>query len=87
MRRGRIDVHQHIVPPSYARWLALLGIRDAGGRELPAWSVDEAIALMDGHGIATAVVSVSDAAGHAAIDHRNAEVLCPHPATHPKEIA
>jgi predicted TIM-barrel fold metal-dependent hydrolase len=59
MERRRIDVHHHIVPPSYARWLTARGIRDAGGRELPAWSAEEAIAFMDGHDIATAVVSVS----------------------------
>lgn len=59
MTRRRIDVHHHIVPPAYARWLASHGIRDAGGRELPSWSADDAIALMDGHDIATAVVSVS----------------------------
>jgi predicted TIM-barrel fold metal-dependent hydrolase len=59
MPRRRIDVHQHIVPPSYAAWLAAEGVRDAGGRELPAWSADEALALMDTHDIATAVVSIS----------------------------
>ena len=59
MARGRIDVHHHILPPAYAEWLASNGLRDAGGRELPAWSVEETLALMDAHEIATAVVSVS----------------------------
>jgi predicted TIM-barrel fold metal-dependent hydrolase len=59
MTRRRIDVHQHIVPPAYAGWLAEHGIRDAGGRAVPAWSAEDALALMDDHEIATAVVSVS----------------------------
>jgi len=59
MTRRRIDVHQHLVPPAYRRWLEANGIRDAGGREIPAWSAAEALALMDAHHIATAVVSIS----------------------------
>jgi hypothetical protein len=55
----RIDVHHHILPPGYADWLASHGLRDAGGRELPAWSVDGALELMESQGIASAVVSVS----------------------------
>lgn len=43
MPRRRIDVHRHIVPPAYADWLA----------------VDDALATMDGHDIARAVVSIS----------------------------
>src|SRR5512138_1984637 len=64
MARRRIDVHHHIVPPAYARWLASEGVRDAGGRELPPWSVEDALALMDQHEIATAVVSVSTPGVH-----------------------
>jgi predicted TIM-barrel fold metal-dependent hydrolase len=57
--RRRIDVHQHVVPPEYAAWLRAKGLHDAGGRELPAWSAEEALAVMDRHEIATAVLSVS----------------------------
>lgn len=57
--RRRIDVHHHIVPPAYAGWLRSKGLHDAGGRELPAWSVEEALRVMDEHDIATAVVSLS----------------------------
>lgn len=64
MVRGRIDVHQHIVPPAYVAWLASAGMRDAGGRDLPAWSVDDALALMERHDVATAVVSVSTPGVH-----------------------
>lgn len=59
MSRRRIDVHQHIVPPRYAEWLASLGVHAPGGRELPPWSPEEALALMDEHDVTTAVVSVS----------------------------
>jgi predicted TIM-barrel fold metal-dependent hydrolase len=57
--RRRIDVHQHILPPEYAAWLRAKGVHEAGGRELPSWSADEALAVMDQHEIATAVLSVS----------------------------
>lgn len=60
----RIDVHQHIVPPSYAAWLGSLGIREAGGRDLPGWSIDEALAVMDDHRIASAILSVSTPGVH-----------------------
>jgi predicted TIM-barrel fold metal-dependent hydrolase len=62
--RRRIDVHQHLVPPRYAAWLRENGIQDAGGRELPAWSVEEALAVMDAHGIERAVLSVSTPGVH-----------------------
>jgi predicted TIM-barrel fold metal-dependent hydrolase len=57
--RRRIDVHQHLVPPAYAAWLRAQGLHDAGGRELPAWSAEEALGVMDAHGVATAILSVS----------------------------
>jgi predicted TIM-barrel fold metal-dependent hydrolase len=60
----RIDVHQHIVPAWYADWLRSKGIRDAGGREVPSWSAEEALALMDSNGIATAILSLSTPGVH-----------------------
>jgi len=57
--RRRIDVHQHILPPAYAAWLRAKGVHEAGGRELPAWSAGEALAVMEQHEIATAILSVS----------------------------
>lgn len=59
MPRRRIDVHQHLLPPAYAAWLRSKGVQEAGGRELPAWSAEEALRLMDAHEIATAVLSLS----------------------------
>ena len=59
MSTGRIDVHQHVVPPEYARWLRSKGVADAAGRELPDWDVGAALELMDRHNIRTAILSVS----------------------------
>src|SRR5262245_18049062 len=56
---GRIDVHQHVVPPEYARWLRGKGVADAAGRNLPDWQVGAALELMDRHNIQTAILSVS----------------------------
>lgn len=64
MTNGKIDVHQHIVPPAYSAWLRSKGLAEAGGREIPAWSADEALALMDKFGIARAVLSVSTPGVH-----------------------
>ena len=58
-QRRRIDVHHHILPPRYSSWLRAQGVSDAGGRELPAWSVEETLRLMDEREIAKAIVSVS----------------------------
>lgn len=55
----RIDVHQHLIPPTYRALLAAHGIGEAGGRALPEWSPDSALAVMDRAGIATAILSVS----------------------------
>jgi len=59
MAHRRIDVHHHIVPPAYAAWLRAAGVSDAGGRELPEWSVEGALGLMDEQEIATAIVSAT----------------------------
>jgi len=56
---NRIDVHQHLLPPSYVQWLRKHGIAHAGGRDLPDWSAEAALALMDQIGTATAILSVS----------------------------
>ncbi len=50
---ARIDVHQHRVPPSYSAALRTAGITKVGGRSLPDWSPETALALMDEVGIAT----------------------------------
>src|SRR5262245_3695225 len=57
--RRRIDVHHHILPPTYSSWLRALGVSDAGGRELPDWSVEATLRMMDEREIEKAIVSVS----------------------------
>ncbi|MGW5126776.1 amidohydrolase family protein [Streptomyces sp. NPDC004069] len=60
---ARIDVHQHIVPPVWARTLAAQGL-DSGGWAIPDWSPRSAIAMMDQQGIATGVLSVTSPGVH-----------------------
>ena len=55
----RIDVHQHMLPPIYVDWLRKHHIDDAGGRDLPDWSPEAALTLMDQIGTSTAILSVS----------------------------
>jgi 6-methylsalicylate decarboxylase len=87
----RIDVHHHLIPAVYADALAQLGITEVAGRELPAWSAELSLEVMDRHGIATAVLSVSapgvhfgdDAAARALARRSNeaaAETVAAHPA-------
>ena len=53
---GRIDVHQHLIPPV---WREALDAAGGVGWPMPQWSPAEAVDLMDAHGIATGVVSVT----------------------------
>ena len=92
--RQRIDVHHHILPPRYTSWLRAHGIEHAGGRELPAWSVESTLRMMDENEIARAIVSVSapgvqldpdkrdDASARATareVNEFNARVVADHP--------
>ena len=56
---GRIDVHQHMIPDAYRRWLATHGVLDVGGIAVPEWSATAAMASMDRIGTARALLSVS----------------------------
>ncbi|GAA4088907.1 amidohydrolase family protein [Nonomuraea soli] len=56
---SRVDVHQHLVPEPYARWLRSHGVDAPGGRPLPSWSPAEALEFMERQGIAKAVVSLT----------------------------
>ncbi|HVO27620.1 MAG TPA: amidohydrolase family protein [Candidatus Margulisiibacteriota bacterium] len=60
----RIDVHHHILPAEYVSALARLGITGGGGIPFPSWSVDDALGLMDRHGIQAAVTSISSPGVH-----------------------
>ena len=57
-RPYRIDTHQHIVPPGYARWMLEKGIRP-GGIGLPSWSERSALKFMDRHDVQTGILSLS----------------------------
>lgn len=52
----RVDTHQHIVPPVWAR--ALEASSYFGGQPTPAWSPEAALELMNELSIRTAIVSV-----------------------------
>lgn len=55
----RIDTHHHLIPQFYRTALRSAGIDAAGGRELPDWSPEESITVMNGLGVTTAILSVS----------------------------
>jgi predicted TIM-barrel fold metal-dependent hydrolase len=64
--RGRIDTHQHIVPPEYGRWISSRGLApstpDGGG--LPKWEVKSTSEFMDEIRISTGILSVSTPGVH-----------------------
>ena len=55
----RIDTHHHFVPAFYREWLWNKGITSAGGRLIPEWSPEHALAFMDATGVETAILSLS----------------------------
>ena len=64
-RNGLIDVHHHIVPPFYLAENRDRIVAAGGGRINPAyfsWTPEQALAAMDKHGVATAVLSLSASA-------------------------
>lgn len=61
MRLGRIDVHQHLLPPEFLTALDRHGMNAWAPSK---WSTEGAIAMMDEHGIATGVLSLSTPGPH-----------------------
>jgi 6-methylsalicylate decarboxylase len=55
----RIDTHHHVIPPDYRKALDRAGLLDAGGRELPNWSVETSLQAMAELNVGTAILSVS----------------------------
>lgn len=62
---GLIDVHSHYLPPGYLETAtaALKGLPD-GMPFMPAWQPETALEMMDRHGIARAMLSVSSPGVH-----------------------
>jgi hypothetical protein len=58
MSTGRIDVHQHVVPPFWAEALPEHG-GDPSGWASPNWTPENAIDFMDSQGIAMGVLSLT----------------------------
>ena len=55
---NRIDVHQHVVPPFYAKALPMHG-GDPSGTVVPEWSPESALRFMDSQQIATGILSLT----------------------------
>ncbi len=55
----RIDTHHHAVPADYRSLLHKAGLHEAGGREVPEWSVEGSLQTMSDLGVGTAILSVS----------------------------
>ncbi len=69
---GRIDVHCHSVPPSYRE--ALQDASLGANVRIPEWNPELALAMMDRHGIAASVTSLSVPGTHLGND-REAQLL------------
>jgi len=62
---GRIDVHAHYLPPGYRETAAAaLGAIPDGMPRMPDWDPQTTVGMMDRHGIATAMLSVSSPGVH-----------------------
>ena len=62
---GKLDVHAHYLPEPYRRALGDAGHSQPDGMpQIPAWSAEEHVALMDRLGIATSLLSVSSPGVH-----------------------
>ncbi|WP_327135219.1 amidohydrolase [Streptomyces sp. NBC_01343] len=69
---GLIDVHHHAIPPFYAE---ALGDRKAiPGVDYPTWTPEQSLEVMDAHGIAASVLSVT-APGVTFLDGPDAQKL------------
>jgi predicted TIM-barrel fold metal-dependent hydrolase len=62
---GKLDVHAHYLPPSYRAALERAGCSQPDGMpQIPEWSAEQHVALMDRLGIATSLLSVSTPGVH-----------------------
>ncbi|MDV3128630.1 amidohydrolase [Mycobacterium sp. 21AC1] len=56
---GRIDVHQHIVPPAWRSAMETMTAAGTAWPQPPRWSPPAAVAFMDDHEIDTGILSVT----------------------------
>ncbi|WP_374980806.1 amidohydrolase family protein [Pseudomonas solani] len=56
---GRIDVHHHFMPPAHAQALQRRGLGVFAGQPLAPGSAEDSLALMDGQGVQTALLSLN----------------------------
>jgi 6-methylsalicylate decarboxylase len=64
---GKLDVHAHYLPEPYREALDRAGHSQPDGMaQIPAWSAEEHVALMDRLGIATSLLSISTPGVHLA---------------------
>ncbi|GAA2585762.1 amidohydrolase family protein [Dactylosporangium fulvum] len=56
---GRIDTHQHFIPPVWASYLDRIGYLESRDTPRPTWSPQAALQTLDRLAISTAIVSVS----------------------------
>lgn len=59
MTNHRIDVHHHLIPPTFVKTMERKGIQKVAGAPLPSWTPEASIENMDKHGIYTAITSLS----------------------------
>ena len=64
MTGGWIDVHHHLLPPPLVDVMDAAGMVEVAGRELPEWSPQLSLEVMDRQGIDTALLSVSATGVH-----------------------
>ena len=55
----RIDIHHHIIPSAYVDSLARIGVSSSLGINLPSWSVETTLEMMDRNAIRAAITSIS----------------------------
>jgi predicted TIM-barrel fold metal-dependent hydrolase len=61
---GRIDIHHHVVPAEYVGALESRGVGSGAGVPFPRWDAASALEMLDRHGIAAAVTSISSPGVH-----------------------
>lgn len=64
IKQGRIDVHHHIIPPVYSEAIYRYGLEAHAGAQLPLWSVQKSLDVMDINGIQWAITSLTTPGAH-----------------------